>query len=136
MQARQRAQRRGTRIANGQPQETWHFPCSSRCRPRSAAAAAASSAEAITDADERSELDDHERRPVAAGRAKDQGNTSTETLYDALVVGGGMGGLTAATQMAAKGAKVLVLEKCEAPMHYRPQYETASDYAFHMITFG
>ena len=32
-------------------------------------------------------------------------------LYDAVVVGGGMGGLTTASQMAAKGAKVLVLEK-------------------------
>ena len=32
-------------------------------------------------------------------------------LYDAVIVGGGMGGLTTASQMAAKGAKVLVLEK-------------------------
>lgn len=32
-------------------------------------------------------------------------------LYDAIIVGGGMGGLTTASQMAAKGAKVLVLEK-------------------------
>ena len=32
--------------------------------------------------------------------------------YDAVVIGGGMGGLTAATQLAAKGAKVIVLEKC------------------------
>ena len=31
--------------------------------------------------------------------------------YDAIVIGAGMGGLTTATQMAAKGAKVLVLEK-------------------------
>lgn len=35
----------------------------------------------------------------------------TDVQYDAIVVGGGMGGLTTATQMAAKGAKVLVLEK-------------------------
>ena len=34
-----------------------------------------------------------------------------DVLYDAIVVGGGMGGLTTASQMAAKGAKVLVLEK-------------------------
>lgn len=113
MQAQQRAQRRGTNTA-GHLQEACKFTCSSRCRPRWAAAAAASpasSAEPHADAVEWSELDDNQRRPVAAGRAKKQGNTSTETLYDALVVGGGMGGLTAATQMAAKGAKVLVLEK-------------------------
>ena len=35
-----------------------------------------------------------------------------EAEYDAVVIGGGMGGLTAATQLAAKGAKVIVLEKC------------------------
>ncbi len=31
--------------------------------------------------------------------------------YDAVVIGGGMGGLTAATQLAANGARVIVLEK-------------------------
>ncbi len=31
--------------------------------------------------------------------------------YDAVIIGAGMGGLTTASQMAAKGAKVLVLEK-------------------------
>ena len=35
----------------------------------------------------------------------------TDVEYDAVIVGGGMGGLTTATQMVAKGAKVLVLEK-------------------------
>jgi prolycopene isomerase len=35
--------------------------------------------------------------------------------WDAVVVGSGVGGLTAATQMAAKGAKVLVLEKYIIP---------------------
>jgi NAD(P)-binding Rossmann-like domain len=35
----------------------------------------------------------------------------TETEYDAVVIGGGMGGLTTAAQMASKGASVLVLEK-------------------------
>ena len=39
-------------------------------------------------------------------------HASTDVLYDAVVIGGGMGGLTTATQLAAKGAKVLVLEKC------------------------
>ena len=32
--------------------------------------------------------------------------------YDAVIIGSGIGGLTTATQMAAKGAKVVVLEKC------------------------
>ena len=31
--------------------------------------------------------------------------------YDAIVIGSGMGGLTTASQMVSKGAKVLVLEK-------------------------
>lgn len=35
--------------------------------------------------------------------------------WDAIVVGSGVGGLTAGTQMAAKGAKVLVLEKYIIP---------------------
>ena len=32
-------------------------------------------------------------------------------VYDAIVIGAGVGGLSAAAQMVAKGAKVLVLEK-------------------------
>lgn len=35
--------------------------------------------------------------------------------YDAIVVGSGMGGLVAATQLAAKGARVLVVEKYVIP---------------------
>ena len=35
--------------------------------------------------------------------------------WDAIVIGSGVGGLTAGTQMAAKGAKVLVLEKYIIP---------------------
>lgn len=35
----------------------------------------------------------------------------TDTVYDAIVIGGGVGGLTAAAQMVSKGARVLVLEK-------------------------
>jgi len=69
------------------------------------------------------ESDDDERQPVSAGRAEQLGTASTETLYDAVVVGGGMGGLTAATQMAAKGAKVLVLEKYIIPGGSAGRYE-------------
>ena len=35
----------------------------------------------------------------------------TDVLYDAVIVGSGMGGLSTAAQLAAKGAKVVVLEK-------------------------
>ena len=35
----------------------------------------------------------------------------TDIEYDAVIIGSGMGGLTTATQMASKGAKVVVLEK-------------------------
>jgi glycine/D-amino acid oxidase-like deaminating enzyme len=48
---------------------------------------------------------------AAAAAAHQTQQASTDTMYDAVVIGGGMGGLTTATQMAAKGARVLVLEK-------------------------
>ena len=44
-------------------------------------------------------------------RAPKEEGPDANTLYDAIIIGGGMGGLTTASQMAAKGAKVLVLEK-------------------------
>ncbi len=46
-----------------------------------------------------------------ARRASKEEGPDANTLYDAIIIGGGMGGLTTASQMAAKGAKVLVLEK-------------------------
>lgn len=35
----------------------------------------------------------------------------TDVEYDAVIVGGGMGGLATAARLVAKGAKVVVLEK-------------------------
>lgn len=48
-------------------------------------------------------------------RAPKEEGPDANTLYDAIIIGGGMGGLTTASQMAAKGAKVLVLEKYIIP---------------------
>jgi prolycopene isomerase len=36
---------------------------------------------------------------------------ATDVEYDAVIIGSGMGGLATASQMVAKGARVLVLEK-------------------------
>ena len=40
---------------------------------------------------------------------------TAKTLFDAIVIGSGIGGLVTATQLAAKGAKVLVLESYLIP---------------------
>jgi prolycopene isomerase len=40
---------------------------------------------------------------------------SSATTYDVVVIGSGIGGLVTATQLAAKGAKVLVLERYVIP---------------------
>ncbi len=41
--------------------------------------------------------------------------TANSSLYDAIIIGSGIGGLVTATQLAAKGAKVLVLESYIIP---------------------
>ncbi|CAK0737231.1 hypothetical protein CVIRNUC_000877 [Coccomyxa viridis] len=54
-----------------------------------------------------------EALPSASAAAPPRAPTDFE--YDAVIVGSGIGGLTTATQMAAKGAKVVVLEKYVIP---------------------
>jgi prolycopene isomerase len=71
-------------------------------------------------------------------------NTEAEdVLYDAVVVGGGMGGLTAAAKLAAAGGRVLVLEKYLVPggsaAHYKREgytFDVGSSMMFGMGPSG
>ncbi len=46
---------------------------------------------------------------------KDILENNNDNLWDAIVIGSGIGGLVTATQLAAKGAEVLVLESYTIP---------------------
>eukprot|EP00898_Chlorokybus_atmophyticus_P001095 jgi/Chlat1/1987/Chrsp158S02312 len=54
-------------------------------------------------------------KPQVASTSSSVGTADENELYDAIIIGSGMGGLVTATQLAAKGAKVLLLEKYVIP---------------------
>eukprot|EP00879_Flechtneria_rotunda_P021395 GHRR01022552.1.p1 GENE.GHRR01022552.1~~GHRR01022552.1.p1 ORF type:complete len:499 (+),score=126.88 GHRR01022552.1:1262-2758(+) len=64
----------------------------------------------------------------------------TDVLYDAVIVGGGMGGLTTAAKLMEKGAKVVVLEKYLVPggsaAHYKREGYTFDVGSSMMFGFG
>lgn len=63
-----------------------------------------------------------------------------DVLYDAVIVGGGMGGLTTAAKLVEKGAKVLVLEKYLIPggsaAHFKREGYTFDVGSSMMFGFG
>ena len=76
------------------------------CQAARAAAAGAAATVQEAPAAEAKELRTGVAAPHTAHRAP------ADVVYDAIVIGSGIGGLTTATQLAARGARVLVLEKC------------------------
>ncbi|WIA41668.1 hypothetical protein OEZ86_009018 [Tetradesmus obliquus] len=64
----------------------------------------------------------------------------TDVVYDAVIIGGGMGGLTTAAKLVAKGAKVVVLEKYLVPggsaAHYKREGYTFDVGSSMMFGFG
>ncbi|CAH2038725.1 unnamed protein product [Thlaspi arvense] len=81
------------------------------------------------------ELENRKRNPTAAVRSVSPSAVGTvegtkrdeisggESVYDAIVIGSGIGGLVAATQLAVKEARVLVLEKYLIPGGSSGYYE-------------
>ena len=61
----------------------------------------------------------------AAATAKAAAGAAAGPELDAIVVGAGYGGLTTATQLAARGAKVVCLEKYVIPGGSGGRYERA-----------
>lgn len=64
----------------------------------------------------------------------------TDVVYDAVIVGGGMGGLTTAAKLVEKGARVVVLEKYLVPggsaAHYKREGYTFDVGSSMMFGFG
>lgn len=61
--------------------------------------------------------------PETATRRGESEKGAAGEEYDAVVIGSGIGGLVAATQLAAKGARVLVMEKYVIPGGSSGYYE-------------